>query len=360
MTALRLVRLAHVGFRNLDRFVYEPGAGLNVLSGDNGAGKSSLLEAVHYLGTGKSFRGAKVEDLVQDGAEGARLEGTFDTEVGKRIVAVSLPRAATRAFTVDGKRPRSRSALRALFPMVLFHPGDLSLASGGADGRRGYLDGLLECVDPTYAAVIEDYEKALRARNRLLKAESPARREVRIYDELLASRGAIVGSARAALAESLAPRIEADFSAIVGDTVPVRVRYRPRVEPTVAALRTALERAYEKDVARGFTADGPHADDLQLEVRAAAARHHASQGQHRVLALAMKLAELELLEDRLGTRPLLLLDDVSSELDRERTSRFFARIDQARGQVFVTTTQPDLIVGSSHRADVRIAAGRLV
>ncbi|MBC7174123.1 MAG: hypothetical protein H5U40_16895 [Polyangiaceae bacterium] len=145
----------------------------------------------------------------------------------------------------------------------------------------------------------------------------------------------------------------------MGAELPLSVAYRPRVEPDRQAIREALSRALPKDLARGFTADGPHADDLGLELRRVAARHFASQGQHRAMVLALKVAELDVMTERLGRVPVLLLDDVSSELDRARNRRLFELLARLGGQVFLTTTHPEFILLDTDRTDLRVEAGRV-
>jgi DNA replication and repair protein RecF len=219
---------------------------------------------------------------------------------------------------------------------------------------------MLEEIDPTYGATLAEYERALRSRNRLLKMERPDRRSIVAYDPILASAGAVIGGARAELVREIAPLTERTFSAIAGAEVPLDVRYTPRVEPTEAAIADALARSLEKDLARGFTAEGPHADDVSLAVHARSAKHHASQGQQRTIVLALKVAELEVIGRRIGRVPPLLLDDVSSELDRTRSRRFFELLEGIGGQVWLTTTQPELIPLAGERTDWRIEGGRLL
>jgi DNA replication and repair protein RecF len=245
--------------------------------------------------------------------------------------------------------------------MVLFHPGHLELAIGSAEPRRAFLDRVLEQMDGTYATTLASYHKALRSRNRLLKVEGVDRRSITAYDELLASAGEVIGRARARLIEDLAPLAEQAFEEVVGSTMPIHVRYRPRVEPSANALRDALARSLDRDRARGFTAEGPHGDDLDLIVRKATpARHHASQGQHRSLVLALKVAELDVLSRRTGRVPLFLLDDVSSELDRTRNRRFFELLARLGGQVFLTTTHPEFILLDRDRVDFEVEDGGVI
>lgn len=361
MTSLRVQALVTKGFRNLETSRLEPGPHFNVLHGDNGAGKSNLLEAIHYLGALKSFRGAKADDLVAQEAETAHLQMRVSGDAAPRTLEAHLGRGTARRLALDGKRPRSVAQWMMAVPMVLFHPGDAALAMGPPEPRRAYLDRILEQMDATYAATLAQYQKAVRSRNRLLKRDEVDRRSVVAFDALLADAGTIVGQTRARLALDLAPRAERAFAEVAGVELPLEIRYAPRVEPTREAIRAALERSYDKDRARGFTAEGPHADELSVRVcrerASVAAKHHASQGQHRAIVLALKVAELDVLGSRLGRTPILLLDDVTSELDRARNRRLFALLARLGGQVFLTTTHADLILLEDDRVDFAVSEG---
>jgi len=358
---LRIDRLRAANFRNLVQMALEPGPAFNVIHGDNGAGKSSVLEAAHYLASLRSFRGAKAADLITLGEGQGLIEARISGGPAPRTYRAVLDRSRARKLTLDGKRPRSIGSWHASVQMVLFHPGHLTLASGGADARRVFLDRVLEQMDPTYGSTLASYQKALRSRNRLLKMDNADPRAIKAFDELLASAGAIVGQTRARLVADIAPLTEAAFRDVVGEEIPLEVRYRPRVEPTVEGLRRALAAAFRKDLARGFPADGPHGDDLALDFAARApARYHASQGQHRAIVLGLKVAELEVLSRRTGRVPILLLDDVSSELDRTRNRRFFALLARLGGQVFLTTTHPEFILLEEDRVDFAVIEGRVV
>ena len=356
-TPLRVERLFLRGFRNLERLDFEPGARFNVIHGDNGAGKSNLLEAIHYMGSLRSFRGAKTEDIVRLHEPTAVLRARVGGDLATRTYTIGLERGKARKLQLDEKRPRSLGAWHGTFPMVLFHPGDVELAGGSAELRRPFLDRMLEQLDPTYESALATYTKALRSRNRVLKQDPIDPRSVRSYDAILADPGAIVGRARASLVSSLAPRVARAFHDVAGEELPLDVSYQPRVAPERELILQALEQAFQKDCARGFTADGPHADDLRLTVRAIAAKHHASQGQQRAIVLALKVAELDELSARTGKVPVLPLDDVSSELDRRRNRRLFDLLARLGGQVFLTTTHPEFILLDEPRRDFHVAAG---
>jgi DNA replication and repair protein RecF len=214
-------------------------------------------------------------------------------------------------------------------------------------------------MEPGYDNAHARYTKALRSRNRLLKGESLDPRSIRAFDDVLAIEGAFVGAARARAIEALAPKVVAAFEEIAGESRPLTVKYKPRVTPTEDAIRKALDVSFDKDCARGFTAEGPHGDDLVFDVRDVAARHHVSQGQHRAIVLALKVAELDVLTERIGRVPILLLDDVSSELDRARNRRFFSLLARLGGQVFLTTTHSEFILLEGNRVDFRVENGRI-
>lgn len=358
--ALRVERIYARGFRNLEDLDLSPGPGFNVLHGENGAGKSNVLEAIYYLGSLRSFRGARTDDLVRIGTGEAILKAKVSSEGVQRVLSVGLSRERPRRAAIDGKRPRSMAAWRGAAPMVLFFPGQLELAAGGAQGRREFLDRMLEQMDSVYGSSLTSYERALRSRNRLLKEEAPDRRSIAAFDELLAEHGAVVAKARARLLDELAPRVQRAFEEISGSETSVSMTYRSRVAPERGAIREALARALPKDRARGFTADGPHADDVAITIARVPARHHASQGQNRAIVLALKVAELDVTAERLGKTPVLLLDDVSSELDRSRSRRFFELLAGLGGQVFLTTTLPEYVLLEGGRRDLRVERGRVL
>lgn len=354
---LRVAALGARGFRNLEPLSLSPGPRFNVLWGDNGQGKSNLLEALDYLATLRSFRAARTDDLIREGAEQAVLTAKVASGPLPRSYEVRLSRGEARRVKLDGKRPRSRGAYFTSLQMVLFHAGDMQLTQGPPEPRRAFVDRILEQFDETYAATLHSYTRALKSRNRLLRADTPNRRAIQAYDELLASAGAVVGQTRTALLESLSPRVVEAFREIAGEKLPLSVRYAPRVTPEVEALRARLGATLDKDLARGFTAEGPHADDVELELAGTPVKRFASQGQHRAMVLALKVAELHELERRVGRVPILLLDDVSSELDRGRNRRLFELLAELGGQVFLTTTHKEFILLETDRRDFSVKDG---
>ncbi|NOY90606.1 MAG: DNA replication/repair protein RecF [Deltaproteobacteria bacterium] len=357
--ALRFMRLYARGFRNLERLDLEPGPRFNVLSGDNGAGKSNLLEALYLLGVGRSFRGAAKADMVRLDEDEATLEALLDSGTAPRRLGLRLPRRGSRRLLLDGKRPRSLAVWHAAVQVVLFHPGHLALSTGGSELRRAFLDRMLEQMSPSYASNLSCYTRALKSRNRLLKDETPDGRALLAYAEILAREGAELVRERATLVEELHPKAERAFEEISGAATKLELRYLPRVEGGEEQLREAIAASLSEDLRRGYTTQGPHLDDVTFTVSQVSARHYASQGQHRALVLSLKVAELDTLTKRVGRTPILLLDDVSSELDRSKSRRLFSLLARLGGQIFLTTTHPEFILLDEHRVDFEVKEGRV-
>jgi DNA replication and repair protein RecF len=359
-SAFNLVRVFARDFRNLAQIDFSPAPRFNVIFGDNGEGKSNLLELVEYLASLRSFRNAGSEEMVRKERDVAEISAVVADDTGQRTQAVRIPRKGTRRHTLNGKRPRSRHTYLSSLQTVLFHPGSLQLVSGAPVLRRDYMDRLLDNIDPTYGSTSAAYQRALRSRNRLLSQRRETdRKAVVAYNELLASAGAIIGQARGEIVRAMVPRVREAFRDFGGEKGLLSVTYRPRVNPEVSSLLRALEQSFSRDLERGFTTEGPHADELELGFDGRPAKHNASQGQHRSIVLALKIAELRELETRAGRVPILLLDDVSSELDRNTNRRLFSYLGLVGAQVFLTTTHPEFILLDNDRSDFSIREGRL-
>ncbi|HHC07375.1 MAG TPA: DNA replication and repair protein RecF [Actinobacteria bacterium] len=331
------------------RVVFEPAEGLNVLVGGNGAGKTTLLEGIGYLARARSFRGTPEEDLIRRGAAGAILRGEFEVGGGRRRVEVELPRGSRRRILVDGKRPRRLRDLVGTFPVVVFHPDDLDLVKAGPGLRREYLDDLAAGLWPEAAVVQDDAETALRQRNAFLRAAGPAAEAaiLDVWDAQYAAAGARVYEYRRRVIAAVGAPLEATYR-LVGGAGEVRWRYEPTwlgedTEPEEAIL-DALRRRRGRDLELRRTSAGPHRDDPVLELDGRPLRSAASQGEQRTAALACRLAALVVLGNHRGEEPVLLVDDVLSELDPGRVDGVLRALPQ--GQVFLTTTDEGLPRGT--------------
>jgi DNA replication and repair protein RecF len=268
---------------------------------------------------------------------------------------------------LDGNKPRSLGEYATRSPVVAFHPDELELSSGPAQGRRTLLDRLALFMDPQSADARARYAQALKARHELLRknAESSASdtRELDVFEELCATHGARLTRGRKAAASVLVEELAAAFAQIAAPELVLSARYAPGGSDDDEEARRELSRQRKRDAFRQSAGFGPHRDDLELLLDGHPARVVASQGQHRALTLALKAAETATIAKERGVEPLLLLDDVSSELDPERTGALFSFLGLHRGQVFLTTTRPELIrtpdVPASDRRDFRIVRGEL-
>ena len=336
---MELLHLRAHDFRNLVSIDLRPGKRFNIISGDNGQGKTNLIEAIYLLGTVKSFRAHKNRELVRWGAERAVIEGLVERGCDERIARVEVSAQNKNVYLGDMAVDRLSDFFGTL-NVVVFTPDDLSLVKAGPGARRRFLDRAVFNLRASYAGDAVRYDQILRQRNALLRGSKFVQALLDIYDDQLALLGARVAEARRNFVNEFAPRLSASFRRIYG-SLEVQVRYDAPwwVDGDAqSSLLAALSRTRSDDVRRGNTSVGPHRDDLKLDLDGNPARVFASQGQQRAMVLSMKIAEAELFESQKGFRPILLLDDVSSELDRERNGFLFDHLRDRPGQVFITTT----------------------
>ncbi len=354
-------------YRQLD-LALEPG--LTVVSGENGQGKSNLLEAVYLLAIGKSYRAVTERDLVSwQAAEAsgyAIVAATLDGPQGPLELRVGLDCRETAGITkrirVNGA-PHRASDLVGMMGAVLFAAEDIDFVFGPPSGRRRYLDVLLAQISRRYVQALSRYQRVLAQRNTLLRALRERRvseEELTFWDDALVKEGAIVLSERWSSMGALGRATTSAFERLSSqDTLSVAYTgsaAEPEDGDGERALREALRASRDQERARGMTLVGPHRDDLQLLLNDVEAPRHASRGQARLAALAMRLGEARLLTDRRGDAPLLLLDDVLSELDERRRGLV---LEEACGypQAIVTTADahvvPDTFLRRAHHLIVR-------
>lgn len=348
-------------FRNFAAGDLDFGARFTVLHGPNGVGKTNILEALYLIATLRSFRSADLGPLVRHGASEARVEVSgqdLQLGLGTRL-AVHLTRTArqTRRLAVaDGKTVRSGPDFYGRLRAILFTPEDLGILRGSPTGRRQFLDRALFARDRAHIADIADYDKLLRSRNRVLRGEdagiSRSQQDglLDAYDAGLAAAGARIWLRRERLLGDLRGAFAEAFAQIHGRHLAVTLEYLGKLagEPASVGdpqqrLADALRAARRHDLVRGTTTVGPHRDDFEVRLDGQDAGAFASQGQARALILAFKIAELQDARARAGEAPVLLLDDVSSELDPQRSAQLFEALLREAGQCVLTTTAPHFI-----------------
>lgn len=355
MERVQLDDLALSDFRNISSARIFPGSRFNVFGGKNGMGKTNFVEAVYLLGALRSFRTGSRVEMIRHGQKSARVEGVFSGAAAGMRCQIAIAHDERRV-RVDGKTRRPEGDHFRMLPMVLFHPGNLDLVQSGPQPRRRFLDRALFQVSSPYPSLYRDYGRALRSRNRLLKDRPVDRRAIEPFDQQLASLGARICDLRAEFVGRLVPLFEEAFAEVSG-TSRAEVIYRPKVEGGANEIARALAKAFKADTDRGYTAIGPHADELEIAVDEQPARRFASQGQQRAVVLSLKIAETLALTRITSRVPLLLLDDVSSEFDERRNNRLFEFLAGVGGQVFITTTSFETIRVDDQRTDFEVVDG---
>ncbi len=365
---MRIIRLQLSSFRNLGELLWEPDGQFNIISGDNAQGKTNLIESVYLLATLKSFRTQRNRELVAWGESQATAATIVERrEVVRRYsIQIDKESGGRRVAEVDGKRIKRLTEYFGGFNVLLFTPDELVVSKGEPSKRRRYLDRAVFNQSPGYLETLRAYEEALLNRNALLRelqqrgsANASVRAMLEAFDEPVARLASKVIVRRLNYLADIAADFQEAHAAITDSGQSVELRYRCSLlrkeivvgeetfetneDAVMECARERLEESLEMDMARGFSGVGPHTDDLLSLMDGRGLRRYGSQGQHRTLLLALKLAEMVHLERKLDFVPILLLDDVSSELDQGRGRRFLERVEQAGGQVFVTTTDPALV-----------------
>jgi DNA replication and repair protein RecF len=377
-------------FRNYGEQQVEFTAPKTILVGDNAQGKSNLLEAVELLSTLRSHRTARDRDLVREGSAIAQISAHLERDLGAADLSLVLRANGRRAVALNGQTLRRHLDFLGTLNVVQFSSLDLTLVRGGPEQRRHWLDSLLIQLEPIYAAILQQYNQILRQRNALLRSQEsqaaiqettpplfPAAaappalpsspNELALWDAQLAVAGTRVIRRRSRVLQRLAPLANYWHRAISGSTEELAIHYLPNVataqdEPEIVQA-AFLAKIKERAIAEQYqhtSLVGPHRDEVEFTINQTSARQYGSQGQQRTLVLALKLAELKLIEDVIGEPPLLLLDDVLAELDLNRQNQLLDAI-QERFQTLITTTHLGSFdaqwLSSSHIFSVK--AGRL-
>jgi DNA replication and repair protein RecF len=346
------IRLQH--FRSYTDEVFEFTPAVNIIVGPNGSGKTNLLEAVLVVARGSSYR-VKDAELVQYDQPWARLDahvlvtpGDFpvsgESVADTRTVKIVNEPTLGKSYEIEGKKYLRLNAAK-MIPSVMFEPNHLMMLTGSPELRRSYLDDLLEQIEPGYAKLKRDYKRTLAQRNALLKRQGiAAQSSIFPWNIRLSELGGAIAEGRIGLLESLNKRSSELYSSLADKESTVELVYETKFSPAhyASSLLKSLEHNFELDVMRGFTGNGPHREDMTVIINSHPSASSASRGETRTAVLMLKVMELQLIEQARGEKPLLLLDDVFSELDGNRRQALTTYLQDY--QTFITTTDADVVV----------------
>lgn len=336
---MHVIRLTASGLRRFDSVSIDPAPGLNLITGDNGAGKTSLLEALHLMAYGRSFRGRVRDGLVRTGAEAVEVFVEWREGAEARHRRAGLRHTGqTWAGRLDGQNVSQLGELCAALAVVSFEPGSHALVTGGGEPRRRFVDWGLFHVEPGFLPLWRRYARALKQRNALLKSGAGGP-QLDAWDHELAEAGEPMTRHRQHYLEQLQARL----LAVSGDLVPAlgasSIEFQPGWRSSELSLADALLLARDRDRGMGYTTVGPHRADWRIDYAGHPHRESLSRGQAKLSALSALLAQAEDYAQRRGEWPIMALDDLASELDRNHQRRVLQRLLGSGAQVFVTGTE---------------------
>ncbi len=321
-------------FRSHSNFSFNLSPTISVITGMNGSGKTSLIEALYISLQGTSFRGAD-HDVLKNQSPWWRIEVDFDDDTQRIVTYDPNLLSARKKFIIDGKTIYRLSS-RYKYPVVLFEPDDLRLLHGSPTRRRLFIDRFINQLDPMYASAAHKYERALRQRNNLLKRHFSSKDELFAWDIALSEYGSYIIQKRIAFIEQINSQLNEAYNNIAKSKDSVSVHYsNTYIGDIKQKLLNDLHNSRERDAVRGFTSVGPHRHDVIFSFNDSPAIDVASRGEVRSIVLALKFLEVDIIEQIVGQKPIILLDDVFSELDDERQKSLLS----TGHQVIITSTK---------------------
>jgi DNA replication and repair protein RecF len=349
---MSLAELRIENLRCIESAALEFSPELNLIAGENGAGKTSILEAIFLLGRGRSFRTRSSERLIRHGQPALTVFGRTDDSPPKYAGIEIAADGGTRA-RINGENARSLLELSGVVPVQAIDPEIHKLVDQGPERRRRWLDWLVFHVEPTFGLAWARYNRALKQRNAALKSGASG---IASWDEELVSQGIAITQARQRTFERLSPRLHATFERFGG--LAVQAGFSAGWAAGIS-FKDALTAHAERDRLRGTTTTGPHRADIVLRRDHRIARETLSRGQQKLTAVAMIVSQLQLLQDELGMRALLLLDDPAAELDEKNLQRLFDELASLRCQMIATSLTPETALFQAPKATFHVEQGRV-
>lgn len=337
---MNLISISIFGFRNLlpTDITFEDR--LNLVMGANGAGKTSLVEAIYFLASLKSFRTSRSSEVITHGLKGGVLSGVFETEKGKKEVKIEIGDGFRKAY-IDGHGLKSARVFLEAFPVVCLSPDNRSLLDGGPDARREILDHIIVVIEPSAINNLTIYQRCLKTRNLILRQEQGTWNMDLLgsCEEILSKTGIKIIEIRKRILGSILNYIGETLEKILNYKIEIDGEYISSIQTAQEdqeTLRNMLQKNREKDAILGYTSVGPHVDDFTIYMARLKAKSFASRGQKKLVEIAWKLAESLLIENEKKERPILILDDALSDLDQERQTCIMKYLYEREGQTFLT------------------------
>lgn len=348
------IRRIHLhNFRNFKDLRLSFSDGVTVIAGENAQGKTNILEGIYLTASLRSFRAGKEEVMILSGQDEASVDLTFVEKGREHEVSVMLNRRGGKKVTIDGRRAEKNRDALGLFQSVVFTPDHLMMIKGAPQLRREFMDIAICATDTKYTEMLVRYNKVLKNRNRLLKEveSNPSLADtLPVWEDMLAELGGYIARCRCLYIKELNLAAQQIYEEISGGREKIKLIYLNQFSKEelsereyAALIRERLEKTRTRDVENGMTADGVHKDDILITIGGKSAKFFASQGQIRSVALSVKLGEAVINEARTGKMPVILLDDIFSELDENRQK--FIMEHTLKNQCIVTTCEPDKLRG---------------
>jgi DNA replication and repair protein RecF len=342
---MKLDNLSIKNYRNIRREVFIPSKTFNIIYGDNAQGKTNLLEIIYLIGNLKSFRGGGNSNFINKEEEECHLDALVHVQDVYHQIKLSL-QPSGKQLLFDGKSVRNYTKYFSCLRPIVFAPEEISVTKGPPAMRRALLDRAIFQADPTYLQRVREYDLSLRQRNRALHCRFSSE-EIKPWTESLIRNGARLRLERFNFLEEIIERYRSIYNIIANNKEEANITYSMggnKIGDLEESLRRELHFSSNKEAQMRITMAGPHRDDLAFSINGCSIKNIASQGQHRSCILAFKTAQVLNIEEKTGEIPVLLLDDLNSELDRGRQDFYFDFLLPRSGQVFITTTDPQPFV----------------
>ncbi|PHR72241.1 MAG: DNA replication and repair protein RecF [Lutibacter sp.] len=339
-----LEKLSLLNFKNFESQSFDFQDKINCFVGDNGIGKTNILDAIYYLSFGKSYFNPVATQNIRHSQDFFMIEGNYDIDNRKESIVCSLKRGQKKVIKRNDKEYERFSDHIGFLPLVIISPADRDLITEGSDRRRKFIDSVISQSDTSYLKTLINYNKVLSQRNSLLKYFAANRTfdalNLKVYDEQLEQYGKVIYEKRKLFLDEFTPIFEERYKTISNGKEKVSLSYKTQLSD--ASLTDLLEQSLEKDRMLQYTSVGAHKDDLLFEIDGFSVKKYGSQGQQKSFLIALKLAQFDFIKNQSKVKPILLLDDIFDKLDESRVIQIIDLVNQDDfGQLFISDTHAD-------------------